>query len=181
MNPAKRILDLKDKSLPIAFGLIYFWIGTVGLQKQHNYLLWFQKLPNGWNKPYNITTFFSPWRDQAGWHKSTDPLRICLVVLWLTAEGQGISGDEQQSGEDLERHRSSERDLSDKSQNPVSQRERSGLTHHSRLVAIDQEPFDGNLHSHLWNGQLAASSRPQAPTKTEVKKQFTHKEKKTTI
>lgn len=48
-----------------------------------------------------------------------------------------------------------------------------------RLVAIDQDPFDGNLHSHLWNGQLAASSRPQAPTKAEVKKQFTHNEKKT--
>lgn len=99
------------------------------------------------------------------------------MVLWLTAEGQGISGDEQQSGEDLERHRSRERDLRDKTQNPVSQREGSGLTHPSRLVVIDQEPFDGNLQSHLWNGQLAASSRPQAPTEAEVKK----KQNKTTI
>lgn len=81
----------------------------------------------------------------------------------------------------MNRRRSSERDLSDKSQNPVSQKEGSGLTHPSRLVAIDQEPFDGNLHSHLWNGQLAASSRPQAPTRAGVKKRFSHKEKKTTI
>lgn len=69
--------------------------------------------------------------------------------------------------------RSRERDLSDKTQNPVSQRDGSCLTHHSRMVAIDQDPFDGNGHSHLWNGQLAASSKPQAPAKAEVKNQFT--------
>lgn len=83
--------------------------------------------------------------------------------------------------QEMNRHRSSERDLSDRSQKPVSQREGSGLSHPSGLVAVDQEPFDGNLHSHLWNGQLAASSTPQAPTRAAVKKQFSQNEEKSMI
>lgn len=97
------------------------------------------------------------------------------MVLRLMAEDQGISGDEQKSGEDLERLRSSEKDLSDKTQHPVSQRKGSGLTHHGRLVAPDQEPFDANLHSRLWNGQLAASRPPQAPTK--LRKEYKRKQR----
>lgn len=131
--------------------------------RHDNYLLGFRKLGNGRNKPSELTTFFPPVE------RSGRPTRAPGIHqgFALRSRGRWPNAIEclKMNNSRARAWRSSERDLSDKNQSAVSQRKGSGLTHHSRPVGVDRDPFDGNLHSRLWNGQLAASGRPQASTK----------------
>lgn len=49
---------------------------------------------------------------------------------------------------------------------PVSQRDGSAVTQGSRLHGVDQDSFDGDLHSRLWNGRL--DHKPQPRQKKEA-------------